>query len=229
MILSQTIKAITQVSLCVVKSSKPYTGIKYVALSFLLGFSIRLIPETMYPNYPVGYDVAMYAYIIPRIHKTPIVTMLRGTPLFYLASWFLLQLTHADIYLLLKITAPTMYSLLLASLYTLLTSALKWDPKKSLLCTLVCMLQIPTLRLSWDLFRNELGLITLFLFITAVNSNVKGKWLITSITAFLTALSHQLAAILMLICILHWIATAKHRDTILRMVVAVLPAALLFS
>ncbi len=212
-----------------VKISKPYTDIKYVALSFLLGFFIRLIPETMYLNYPVGYDVAIYGYIIPNIHKTPIATMLRGTPLFYLASWALLQLTHADIYLLLKIMGPLMYGLLLASFHTLLTSALKWDPKKSLLCTSVCMLQIPTLRLSWDLFRNELGLIMLFLFIVAVNSDIKRKWLITFITAFLTALSHELATILMFVCVLYWMATAKRRDAMLKTAIAILPAALLFS
>ena len=101
-----------------VKIGKPYADIKYVALSFLLGFSIRLIPEVMYPNYPVGYDVAMYAYTIPRIHETPVATMLRGAQLFYLVSWTLLQLTHADIYLLLKMMGPLMYGLLIASLHT---------------------------------------------------------------------------------------------------------------
>ena len=206
-------------------------GVHYATIVFVIAFSTRLIPELLSPNYPVGYDVAIYSYQVPHIHERPLPSLLRGTPMFYLIAWALLRATGIDVLLLLKLMGPLMYGLLMLSFYVFLRKALGWDRRWSLLCATICALQVPALRLSWDLFRNELGLAMLFLFMASASGRSRPRWLITTLLALLTTLSHQLASVSMFIWSFFQIISARdrNREYMTKMVLCLLPSATLFS
>ena len=198
-------------------------------LAFSLAFLVRLIPELMTPRYPVGYDVAMYAYRIPRVHAQPPSYLLIRPPLLYLIAWALLRLTGLDVFLLLKLLSPAVYGFLALAFFAFLKRTLRWDEKRGLLGSLLCSLQIPALRLSWDLLRNELGLAFFFLFTAAFKSRSRSRPWLVLLTSLLTALSHQLATVLMFIWCACQVLRRGWRNELPEVSLALTPSALLFS
>jgi len=183
---------------CLYAERAPREELLHGAYAFLAGFLIRLLPEFISLKYPVGYDTPLYAYQIQHIVDRPLPILFRSTFLFRVLMWAVLRATGLDVLLLLKIAGPLVYGLLAVSFYTFLRSAVGWDGRLSLLCTAICVLQVPTLRLSWDLFRNELGLAMFFLFASAtVTGRARVRWPLVALLAFLTTLSHELASITM--------------------------------
>ena len=94
-------------------------------LVFLIAFFIRLLPEIIVPNYPVGFETITYyapAMIPPEEisffplslfdhfafigTQKPLFDTFRAGPLFYILMWSLSDLTGANSFLLLKIIAP---------------------------------------------------------------------------------------------------------------------------
>jgi len=122
-----------------------------------------------------------------------------------------------------------MYGLLMLSFYVFLRKALEWNRRWSLLCATICALQVPTLRLSWDLFRNELGPAVFFLFMASANGKSRPRWLITTLLALLTTLSHQLASVSMFIWPFFQIISVRDREHVTKMVLCLIPSAMLFS
>lgn len=70
--------------------------------------------------------------------------------------------SHADPILITKIAAPILYSALGSAEYRFARRALKWRDRKSLSLVLITSVYFAPLALSWDLFRNTLGMIFLF-------------------------------------------------------------------
>jgi len=166
-----------------------------------------MIPEILMGAYPLGFDTVSY-YI-------PITTQwLTGgfdfwqamnlVPLFYV---ILSAVTAMDIPFIvsLKILPSLLHAFLALTIYYYANKGLNWSPRKSLLTSLLATLYFVALRVSWDMLRNQLGLI--FLFLTLILSSMvlnKGdaKWkhyILLSLAAVLTVLSHQLAAMLLLV------------------------------
>jgi len=201
----------------------------YAAITMLTAFSLRLVPELISPRYPVGYDTASYAYEVPHVMERAPHLIILGSLLFHVIAWALLQATSMDVYSLLKVLGPLTYGFLALSFYVFLRSALSWSEERSLLCSLLCSLQVPTLRLSWDLFKSELGLAMFFLFAATVRSELKHKWILAGVLAFLTVLSHQLAAIMMFVWSAWELLASRDREMAIRMALALLPSAVLFS
>ena len=201
-------------------------------LSFSLACSLRAIPELASPAYPVGYDSALYAYKIAHTMEEPFICLLRTSAFFRILCWALLELVRADAYLLLKVVGPITYGLLALSFYALLRRGLGFGEREALLGVVICCLQIPSLRLSWDLFRNELGLAFAFAFMTFIVSyNGKLKWPLASLLAFLAAFSHQLASFLILIWSPWWAIRELGPDgkNVRNLLLVLLPPAGLFT
>ncbi len=174
----------------------------FLILSFLIPFIIRLIPEILMGKYVVGFDTS--AYYIPIISKliTGNMSVLEFTstaPLFYM----LLGLLHSaglPLVLALKIFSPALLGFLSVSIYFYSEKTLSFSARRSLLLALFSSLYFVTLRISWDLLRNELGLIFLFIFLVFFDLNKKPTYIRTLMIAFsmiMVALSEQFVAVLM--------------------------------
>ena len=203
----------------------------YCLAALALACFLRAIPEMASP-YPVGYDAPLYAYHVEHILEEPLPVLLKMPPLFYLLCWALLRASGTDALHLLKFVAPLTYGSLAFSFYAFLRKGLGLRDREALLCVLVCFSQLPTLRLSWDLFRNEFGLALALAFITIVEGyRGRWKWALASLMAFLTALSHQLAFFLIAV----WSACRTLSDLRSgeerpwKMPLALVPALALFS
>jgi hypothetical protein len=143
-------------------------------LSFVLGFIIRLIPELLsYPN-PIGFDTVYYAARI----KSGVVwnnwTAIFSNGLFEGILVWMNKIVQIDPFLLLKLTAPVLYALNVCGIYYFSSRTLGWDSKKAFLAALFFAFQLASLRLSWDLYKNVLGL-AILLFTLPLIRNVETK------------------------------------------------------
>ncbi len=129
---------------------------------FLAAFLLRAIPEIMVGKYPIGSDtITFYAPYVARFRFDPINMFFWG----HLVSWLIMKIVYvltADPYVTMKIVGPAFYGFLIFSFYEFLVS-IGWFRKKAFLVSLFALVQVPMLRLSWDLFHNVLGLSFMFL------------------------------------------------------------------
>jgi len=167
------------------------------ALSYILGLVLRGIPELLSGIYPVGYDTVTYAANILNLHERSLTDFVTAGPLFYILMFPLHYLGPYELFSALKVIGPVLYGFLIASFCFFLSRGLDWDARKSFLGALLCATQIVTLRISWDLFRNELGLIFLFILLGSLLKNDFHNRSAVGILAVLVALSHPLVSVLM--------------------------------
>src|SRR5947209_15206227 len=126
---------------------------------FAVAAVLRSIPEVLAGKYPVGFDVnAYYPYLILSFPSISAPDLLKAGPLFYGVMWFIQFITGADVFLLLKIAGPVISGILSASFLVFLVKFLKLSLQKATFGTVLLILQPIALRISWDMFRNELGL-----------------------------------------------------------------------
>src|SRR3989442_5004226 len=170
------------------------SGIVVFAVAALL----RSIPEVLAGKYPVGFDVnAYYPYLILSFPSISALDLLKAGPLFYGVMWFIQFITGADVFLLLKIAGPVVYGILSASFLVFLVKFLKLSLQKASFGTVLLILQPIALRISWDLFRNELGLAFGLVALTSLKTNWRQKYVIAGSLGVLAVLAHPLAAVLM--------------------------------
>ena len=205
--------------------------IPYLLGVFLLGLGLRAIPELLSP-YPVGYDTPFYVASSPHLHELELRDLLRKAFLLPAFLWFLNHFLRLDLLLAMRVLTPALYGLLMSSFYFFLRRGLDWPRRKSLFCTVVCSLQPASLRISWDLFKNELGLVMLFLFLVLLRGGGRSRreWFLLGAVAFLVVLSHQLASVMMFASVLaELLRSRKDRRYIERLMACIAPASLLFS
>lgn len=170
---------------------------------FLCAYILRLIPEFMVGKYPIGNDtITFYAPYIAKFRFDLLNMFYWG----HLTSWLFLKFNYVisggNPFLTLKIVGPELYGFLIISFYEFLTS-LKWSRKKSFLISVMLLLQVPTLRLSWDLFHNVAGLSFMFFALSGLSNisrskeNEKRFYTKFAIFSVLTALTHQMTAFLL--------------------------------
>src|SRR4030067_2856721 len=124
-----------------------HSDIVALLLGATFAFTIRLIPEILSLPWHIGYDTLGFARKISEnyIWNSP-SNLMETSPLFYIiATPFSLS---SNVISLLKITAPVLYGLLAAAVFTFAFYALGWKPKKTLVCSMVFTLQLSALRLS---------------------------------------------------------------------------------
>ena len=202
-------------------------------LAFLLPLLVRLIPEVLVGSYVIGFDTMGF-------YVQNIFTWLYGgvdfwsylavAPLFYA---LLMSLVSAGIPIVvaLKVLSPLLLGLLGLSIYYYAHSGLGWSPIKSLAPALLGTIYFVALRISWDMLRNELGLIFLFVVLTFLIQIKAGSWkryFLLSLAMVAVVLSHQLAAVIMLGIVIFTVfhdLFEKNFQKSLVLVVVALPAA----
>lgn len=198
---------------------------------FSLGMFIRGIPEVIVEKYPVGYDTtAHYLFNILNYDKMGVVEMLRQAPLFYLISYASIQLPGVDVLSYLKAAGPLLYGALCASFYFFLRKGLGWKEKNAFVSTLLFTLQLVALRLSWDMFRLELGLALMFLTLGLIVKRFSGSSYLAASLAVLVVLAHQIATLMLFFSAI-WIISReiRSRARILPILIPLLPAGILFT
>ena len=199
-----------------------------------IGFFVRLIPELLAFPLPIGFDTIHYAAAM----KSGVIWAHWSE--FFTSSWLLYafivplyNLLQVDPFLLLKVVAPLLFGLNVAGVYWFSRKMLGWKLRISALTGVFFAFQLASLRISWDLLRNTLGLgILLFAFsyIKEVNSR-RGFVLFASLALF-SVFAHEYAAVILLIVVsglLVWRLIKRQLDYwAVRLGLATLPAFIVF-
>ncbi len=136
-----------------------FSGAKGLAVIFLAGFVVRLVPELLAFASPIGFDTVYYAAVM----KSGVIWPNWSS--FFTSTWLLNALTvplysvsQVDPFLLLKVVGPGLYGLNVAGVYWFGRKLLGWDVKLCLVGAGLFAFQLAALRISWDLLRNTLGM-----------------------------------------------------------------------
>jgi hypothetical protein len=208
---------------------------KGLALCFLAGFFIRLIPEVLAFPYSVGWDVVDYAVVMKSgviwAHWSQFFT---STWLFYAITVPLFNASRIDPFLLLKLIAPLLYALNVAGIFWFARKTLGWNVKLSLFAAGLFSIQLASLRISWDLFRNTLGMgLLLFTLPLVTRVNSKRDFALLVLLSLLTVFAHEYAAVTLLAIVLGLCSWRLLRKKLMKKdlltFLAVLPALAVFS
>src|SRR2546428_1915129 len=134
---------------------------RFALAAFLIPLFIRAIPEILVGPYPVGWDTI--AFYVPNTldwaaGKAGFIEILGTAPLMYMISVPIYLLTRVNPVWIFKIMGPILYGSMILALFRFLKIGLKWPDKQALGSALLSSLYFVTLRISWDLYRNMLGL-----------------------------------------------------------------------
>ena len=181
---------------------------------FLVGLTLRGIPELLVPFYPVGYEtIAWYA---PPLMTFPgrsvidvFVEFFRSGPLFYVLMWLIANVTGAHAFVILKVVGPLLYGSLIVSFFVFLKKGLKFEWKMAFVASLLLVFQIAALRDSWDRFRTVLGLVFLFATLTAFKTDFKHKWKLVALLTVLTTISREYVAAVLFATVLGFVMFEK--------------------
>jgi hypothetical protein len=134
---------------------------------------------------------------------------------------------------LLSVVAPVLFGLNVAGVYWFARRALDWDVKAGLVAAGFFALQLASLRISWDLLRNTLGLgLLLFTLPLLLRVSSKRGFFLFALLSLLTVFSHEFAAVALLVvsfALIFW-RLVKDRDLAMYRlrVLAVSPALAVF-
>ena len=202
----------------------------YVFAAFLIPFLIRSIPEILSWPYPLGLDTL---YVIPKIQQNfvfsiGIIGFLQNTNLFYLLSSLPYELFH-NVFIVIKIFGPLLLAALSFTMYLYARRGLCWSNRKSLLVALLVATYFVSLRDSWDLYRQTLGLV--FLMATLISLKTfksSRKYYVASFFMVLTVFSHELVSVIMFFVIVleasRFLVKGWRRDSVYLLSSVVLPA-----
>ena len=210
------------------------TGWRALGSAFLLGFAIRLIPELLSFPSPIGFDTVDYAFVI----KAGVVWS--GWTSFFTSSWLLYAISvpfgrlGIDPFALLKVLGPILFGLNVAGVFWFARKALGWNAQLSVLACGFFALQLASLRISWDLLRNCLGM-GLVLFALSFVGRVKSRRGLAgfALLGVLAVFAHEYASVTLLgvvLGLLIWRFVGKRVDSDWRRLFAgVVPALAVFS
>src|SRR5256712_10289836 len=175
---------------------------QFALAAFLIPLFIRSIPEILVGPYPVGWDTI--AFYVPNTldwaaGKAGFTEILGTAPLMYMISVPVYWVTRINPVWIFKIMGPILYGSMIWALFRFLLKGLKWPDQRALGGALLTSLYFVTLRISWDLYRNMLGLTFILLSLPLIE-NWKGprKALASSALLLLAVGSDQLTGVLAL-------------------------------
>jgi hypothetical protein len=210
------------------------TDRKALIVCLSIGFFIRLIPELLAFPLPIGFDTIHYAAAM----KSGVIwanwnEFFTSTWLLYAFLVPLYSLLQVDPFLLLKIVAPLLFGLNVAGVYWFSRKMLGWNLYMGVLTGVFFALQLASLRISWDLLRNTLGLgILLFALSYLKEVNSKRGFVLFASLALLSVFAHEYAAVTLLVVVLGlvvWRLVKRQLDSkSIRLVLAALPALTIF-
>jgi hypothetical protein len=173
-------------------------SVLYPITALLIPFAIRLVPELL-SLYPIGFDTI--AYYIPIMLSRLALT---ASPTDYFGGTILLYLPLTIAYLLLgnalltmKIAPALLLGFLGLSAYFVGKDFLEWKKQRALLLSILLCSYFVTLRISWDLQRNILGLAFALLTLAFIERpNTRLRYVLLPISAALAVATHESAAVL---------------------------------
>jgi hypothetical protein len=200
-------------------------------LSFALGFVIRLIPELLSFPYPIGFDTIYYAAMIKRGAIWQDWTSAFSMWLFNAIVIPIHQITRLDPFILLKLVTPLLYAFNVCGVHNFARKALGWNVKKSLFASLFFAFQLASLRLSWDLYRNMLGLAILLFSLSLVKTIETKKSLALFVLLSVTAgFAHIFVSVVLFAIVLCMVITGliEKKRKMTNVLLASTPAFVLF-
>lgn len=210
------------------------TNRKALIVCLSIGFLVRLIPELLAFSLPLGFDTIHYAAVMEN------GVVIAHWSKFFTSSWLLYafivplySLLQVDPFLLLKIVAPLLFGLNVAGVYWFSRKMLGWSLHVGVLTGVFFALQLASLRISWDLLRNTLGLgILLFALSYVKEVNSKRGFVLFASLSLLSVFAHEYAAVTLLVVVLGllvWRLVKKQLDSgSIRLGLATLPALIVF-
>lgn len=210
------------------------TSRKGLALCFSTGLLVRLVPELLAFPLPIGFDTVYYAIVM----KNGVVwphwsTFFTSTWLFYAITVPLYDFSKVDPFLLLKTVAPLLYGLNVAGIYWFARKMLGWNVKMSLMAGGFFAVQLASLRISWDLLRNTLGMGLLLFTLPLINRlHHKQGFACFVLLSLLTVFAHEYSAVTLLAIVLglvFWRVVRRRQSRVDSLVfLGVLPALSVF-
>jgi len=146
----------------------------------------------------------------------------------------LYKVAQVDPFFLLKLTAPALYGLNTCGIYYFARKALNWHTKKSLITASFFAFQLASLRISWDLYRNFLGLAVLLFALPSIpgqNTKSKKEYVCFILLSILVVFSHELVSIVMFAVFLGLVANyirEGRKSALLKSFSFILPASAIF-
>jgi hypothetical protein len=208
---------------------------RFALAAFLIPVFIRSIPEILVGPYPVGWDTI--AFYVPNTldwaaGKAGFTEILGTAPLMYMISVPIYWVSRINPVWIFKIMGPVLYGSMIWALFRFLKIGLKWPDKQALGGALLTSLYFVTLRISWDLYRNMLGLTFILLSLPMIE-DIKGprKQALLSALIVLAVAADPLTGVIALVLIGARALlglTRNQREEFLRMTKVALPGIVLF-
>jgi len=215
-------------------SNVKLTDRKVLVACLSLGFFIRLIPELLAFPLPIGFDTIDYAFIM----KSGVIwnhwsSVFTSSWLLYALIVPLYSLLQTDPFLLLKVVAPLLFGLNVSGIYLFARKMLGWDMRMGMLAGFFFALQLASLRISWDLLRNTLGLgILLFALAYVKEVDSKRGFALFTVLSLLSVFAHEYAAVTLLVVVLGTVLLRLVKRQVdlgtKRLVLAIIPALSVF-
>lgn len=205
-------------------------------LAFVVPLIVRAIPEILMGPYVVGFDTM--GFYVPNtllwLHGgINLWGYLETAPLFYTILISIVA-TGGPLIVALKVISPLLLGFLGLSIYIYARKGLDWSSIKSIVPALLGTVYFVALRVSWDMLRNELGLIFLFVVLTLLADRRNSSWkryVLLSLAMMAVVLSHQLVSVIMFGVVVFTVVYKLLRKDFIRsvnLIVVSLPAVFFF-
>jgi hypothetical protein len=158
------------------------------------------------------------------------VGFLRSTNLFYLLAILLNGLFH-NVVTVIKILGPLLLAALSFTMFLYARKGLCWSSRKSLLVSILVAIYFVSLRDSWDLYRQSLGLVFLMAALVSLKSfKSSRRYYLASFFMVLTVFSHELVSVILFFVVVleaaRFLVKRLRKDSVFLLASAALPAAL---
>lgn len=209
------------------------TYIRFPVAAFTIPLLVRAIPEILVGPYSIGYDT-ISAYIPSLValqtgFESQVYDFLYQRPFFWVVASLPYPLDDLSPF---KFLPVILHGLLGLSIYFYAEEATD-DKHKALAVALLSTIYFIALRVSWDLFGNEMGLILVFTSLTLIRRGLE-SWSSRGLAAtavIATVLTHEAASMILFAAsipsIISSVKMKKHRDT-LNLLLILIPAFIFF-
>ena len=175
-------------------------------LSFLIPALIRWIPEAQFP-YPIGFDTPLYIswgrHYASNPTAFPLVLPLLGG----------LYALGLDMVAVMKYLPTLLYGLLGLSTYRFSRFHLGWRLEKCLLAVFLVALSFASLRVSWDMHKQLMATVFLFLALSWLNNLRRPLGLASfAVFSFLAAFSHEVVFAILMTVLLYRVMLEMRRE-----------------
>ena len=185
----------------------------YPFLTVIVSFLIRSVPEIMSSPFPIGFDTMNY-YVPALLDGRWSVADLTSPDPYCVVQLLTYQFLIHDPVLLVKVMGPLLNSALALAIYYYARRCLRWSPPKASCGAVLCTSYFVALRISWEMYRQMLGTIFLFLALVSMTYSAKLKQRIGTMTfALLTAVSHEIPGLILIsVFVLKSATYLRHRS-----------------